>query len=135
MVKLFALLQSRSPIGDRSICSGSGSRRHCRGDVRIFFGGLRAAQRLGLHVEGSGAITGRLRRPGHRVEGDVDAAATATAEAGDRAGGFGTRSEAQERGLNFRVTGTPGCLGSSVALRSQAFAFSTLLPKVNRPPI
>jgi hypothetical protein len=60
-------------------CNRSGSRRHCRGDVRIFFGGLRAAQRLGLHVEGSGAIAGRLRRPGHRVEGDVDTAATATA--------------------------------------------------------
>ena len=95
MAELFALLQSRQPIGDSGICSRSGSRRHCRGDVRIFFGGLRAAQRLGLHVEGSGAIAGRLRRPGHRVEGDVDAAAnstsTATAEAGERAGGFGTR--------------------------------------------
>src|SRR6202011_4018526 len=88
---LFALLQSRQPIGDRSISSRSGSRRHCRGDVRIFFGALRSTQRLGLHVEGGGAIAGRLRRPGHRVEGDVDAAATATAEAGDGAGGSGTR--------------------------------------------
>src|SRR5580704_14568276 len=58
MVKLFAFLQSRQPIGDRSICSRSGSRRHCRGDVRIFFDALSAAQRLGLHVEGSGAIAG-----------------------------------------------------------------------------
>ena len=79
MVKLFALLQSRQPIGHRSMCNRSGSRRHCRGDVRIFFSGLRAAQRFGLHVEGTGAIAGRLRRPGHRVEGDVDTAATATA--------------------------------------------------------
>ena len=84
--RLFALLQSRQPIGDPSICSRSGSRRHRRGDVRISFDALSAAQRLGLHVEGSGAIAGRLRRPGHRVEGDVDAAATA--EAGDGAGGF-----------------------------------------------
>jgi hypothetical protein len=34
MLKLFALLQSRQPIGDRSTCSRPRSRRHCRGDVR-----------------------------------------------------------------------------------------------------
>ena len=83
-------MQGRQPISDRRICNRSGGRRHCRRDVRIFFGGLRAAQRLGLHVEGSGAIAGHLRRLRHRVDGDVDAAATATAEACDRARGFGT---------------------------------------------
>jgi hypothetical protein len=88
--KLFALLQSRQPISDRRICNHSGSRRHCRRDVRIFVGGIRAAQRLDLHVEGSGAIAGRLRRLGHRVDGDVDAAATATADARDCACGFVT---------------------------------------------
>src|SRR6266851_1505093 len=97
MVKLFALPQSRQPIGDRRICGRSGNRRHCHGDVRIFFGGLGATQRLGLHVEDSGAIAGLLHRACHRVEGGVDAAATAittttaTAEAGERACGFGTR--------------------------------------------
>ena len=42
--KLFALLQSRQPISDRRICNHSGSRRHCRRDVRIFVWQARPAQ-------------------------------------------------------------------------------------------
>ena len=73
MVKLFALSLSRQPIGDSRSCAHSGSRRHRSGDVGIFFGGLRAAQCLGLHVEGSSAIPRLLSGAGHRIESDVDA--------------------------------------------------------------
>jgi hypothetical protein len=66
-----------------------------------------AAQRPGLHVEGSGANAGRLR---HRVDGDVDAAATDT---GRREPDSNDRSRSCERLFQVLPIGDGGMNGGA----------------------